>query len=151
MSQLYLSPLIVKPFSPIIGETLQCRVGDLDLYLEQTSSKPLCCNFYGVAPNYKINGHYSTGASSGANSVKASKQGKFLINFTDGNSYEILFPQVHIKGITVGKRLFNFKKMCAVIDKKNNLSAIIKLNPDEKGFFTSFFSSKQKSPPDTFR
>lgn len=151
MTQLHLSPLQYKPFSPVLGETLQCRVGDLDLYLEQTSSKPLVCNFYGIAPNYKIHGHYSTSASTGANSVKASKQGKFLIDFNDGNSYELLFPQVHIKGTTVGKRLFNFKRMCAVIDRQNNLSAIIRLNPDEKGFFKSIFSSKQKSPPDTFK
>jgi len=119
--------------------------------LEQTSSKPLVCNFYGVAPNYKIHGHYSTSASTGANSIKATKTGKFNVVLNDGNSYELLFPQVFIKGTTIGKRLFNFKKMFAVLDQKNNLSAIIRLNPDEKGYFASIFSSKQKSPPDTFK
>lgn len=135
----------------MIGETLQCKVGDLELYLEQTSSKPLVCNFYGIAPNYKIHGHYSTTASTGANSIKATKQGKFTIFLNDGNSYELLFPQVFIKGTTMGKRLFCFKKMFAVIDRNNNLSAIINLNPDEKGYFASFFSSKQKTPPDTIK
>lgn len=147
---MYLSPLQYKPFSPIIGETLQCKIGDLDLYLEQTSSKPIVCNFYGISVNYKIHGYISTSAATGVNSVKACKQGKFYIDFNDGNSYELLFPQIYIKGTTLGKRVFNFKKMSAVIDKKNNLSAIIKFNPDEKGFFSSLFSSKQKSSPDTF-
>jgi len=151
LTQLYLSPLQYKPFSPVLGETLQCKIGDLDLYLEQTSSKPLVCNFYGIAPNYKIHGHYSTGASTGANSIKATKQGKFNIIFNDGNCYELLFPQVFIKGTTMGKKLFNFKKMCAVLDHKNNLTALITLNPDEKGFFASIFSSKQKSPADSFK
>lgn len=150
ISHLYLSPLQFKPFSPIIGETLECRIGDMDLYMEQTSSKPLISNFYGIAPNYKIFGYYDLSASTGANSVKANKKGKFIIQFNDGNEYELYLPQVFIKGTTIGKRLFNYKKMCAVLDKKNNLAANVKFNPDEKGFFASIFSSKQKTACDTF-
>lgn len=150
-SALYLSPLITKPFNPILGETYQCRIGDLDIYLELTSSKPLNINFYCISKNYKLFGYYCLIASSGANSIKAVKEGKYNIVFNDGNTYEILFPQITIKGTTVGKKLFNYKKCAAVIDKKNNLAVYMKFNPDEKGMFTSIFSSKLKSPADTIR
>jgi len=139
-----------KPFCPIIGETFQCKIGDLELYLEQTSSKPIIYNFYGISKNYKIHGYISTSANTGVNNIKAIKQGKFNIILNDGNFYELLFPEIYIKGITIGKRVFNFRKMSAVIDKKNYLSSIIRFNPDEKGFFSSIFSSKQKTPADTF-
>ena len=111
----------------------------------------MVCNFYGVATNYIIHGYYSTVASTGANNIKASKIGKFFIKFKDGIIYELFPPQVMVKGITIGKRTYNYKKMALVTDKLNEYAAIIKFNPDEKGFFTSLFSSKQKTFPDTVK
>jgi len=150
-SALHLSPLVYKPFNPIIGETYQCHVGGIEIYLEQTSSKPLIINFYCTSQNFKIHGYYSLSASTGANSVKAIKDGKYKIDFSDGNSYEILLPQVNLKGTTIGKKLFNYKKTGGIIDKKNNIAAFIKFNPDEKGFLASMFSSKLKNPADTIK
>lgn len=133
-------------------------MGDLDIYLEQTSSKPLNINFYCTSKNYKLFGYYSISASTGANSIKAEKEGKFTIEIKDFNSknnnsnlYEVYLPQVHIKGTTMGKKLFNYKKNCGIFDKKNNLAALMKFNPDEKGFIMSMFSSKNKSAVDTVR
>lgn len=111
----------------------------------------MVCNFYGVAPNYIIHGHYSTVASTGANNIKANKIGKFYIKFNDGNTYELFTPQVMVKGMTIGKRTYNYKKMALVTDKLNDYAAILKFNPDEKGFFTSLFSSTQKTFPDTVK
>ena len=108
-------------------------------------------HFYCVAENFKLFGYYCITASLGANSVKAFKDGKYTVEFKDGNSYQIILPQIHIKGTTIGKKLFNYKKMGAVLDKSNNLAVVMKFNPDEKGFFSSMFSSKLKSPPDTIK
>ena len=69
----------------------------------------MVCNFYGVATNYIIHGYYSTVASTGANNIKASKIGKFFIKFKDGIIYELFPPQVMVKGITIGKRTYNYK------------------------------------------
>ena len=47
LSQLHIACIQSKPFSPIIGETYQAKIGDFNLYLEQTVSKPLTANVYG--------------------------------------------------------------------------------------------------------
>jgi hypothetical protein len=152
-SQLHLSPLQIKPFTPILGETFQCTIGDLNVYIEQTSSKPITSNFYCFDNKrlYKIYGHITTSASTGANSVKATKVGKYIIEFNDGRRYEYYFPQINIKGTTIGKRLFNIKHSALITDRYSNLCSIMQFNPDEKGFFSSIFSSKQKTYPDTVR
>ena len=46
VSSYHLSVTQIKPFNPIIGETYQCRLGDLDIYLEQTVNHPITANFY---------------------------------------------------------------------------------------------------------
>lgn len=117
LTRLHLSPLQTKPFNPIIGETLQLRVGDLDLYLEHIVSKPPTCLIYGLSKNYTIEGHLSTEAVTSANSCKAKTDGKFVIRFTDGQAYELFFPPILINGITLGKRLFMFRKTAVVLDK----------------------------------
>lgn len=152
VSQLRLSPLQTKPFSPIIGETFQCTIGDLEVYIEHTVNKPPTYNFYMTNSSglYKIHGYMSTDASTGANSVKAKKIGRFIIEFKGGQVYEIHFPQIHLKGMTMGKRLFNFRHIAIVSDITNGLTSFIEFNPDERGTIMSIFSS-QKTYPDTFR
>ena len=136
-----------------MGETYNCQIGDLEIYLEQTSSKPLNINFYCKSKNFKLHGYYCISASTGANSVKATKEGKYQIELNDKeqNSYEIKLPQITLKGTLMGKKLFNYKKNAGVFDKKNNLAVILKFNPDEKGFIVSMFSSKLKNPADTVK
>ena len=151
ISQLFISPLQEKPFTPIIGETFTCTIGDLTLYQEEIVHKPPTSAIYGISENYTIQGHLATDASTGANTVKARKTGSLSVKFKDGNIHELFFPQIHIKGTTVGKRLFNFKHIVMVVDRKNNLASYIRINPDEKGAIASFFSSKQKSYPDTIK
>jgi hypothetical protein len=152
-SQLHLSPLQTKPFNPIIGETFQCKIGTVNFYAEQTVNKPPTTNFYAFDDEklYKVYGDISTDASTGANSIKATRHGKFIVELKDGNQYEIIFPRIHIKGITVGKRLFNFSKEAAVINHKANIACHLVFNPDAKGAIMSIFSSKQKSLPSSVK
>lgn len=152
-SQLHLSPLQTKPFNPIIGETFQCRIGNINFYAEQTINKPPTWNFYSFDDDklYKIYGYISTDASTGANSIKATKKGKCIVELRDGNIYEIYFPQIYIKGTTLGKRLFNFKKKAVVVNHGANLACHLAFNPDAKGVLMSIFSSKQKSLPTTVK
>ena len=44
MSSLHFSVIQIKPFNPIIGETFQCRIGNIDLYIEQTVNHPITLN-----------------------------------------------------------------------------------------------------------
>ena len=56
------------------------------------------------------------------------------------------FPNVSLKGISFGDRLFNYVDKVVVVDLTNNLSAYIEMNPDEVGFFMSFFTKKSTFP-----
>ena len=46
ISQLYITTIQSKPFNPILGETFQCKNGDLNMYSEQTANHPITSNFY---------------------------------------------------------------------------------------------------------
>jgi hypothetical protein len=123
----------------------------MKIYMENVVSKPPTYRIYIIANNYKIHGYTTLDASTGANSVKALKRGKYTIEYNDGTIHELHFPIVHIKGITFGTRIFNYKRVCVVTDVEEGIAAYVKFNPDEKGAFASIFSSKQKTFPDTIK
>jgi hypothetical protein len=92
-----------------------------------------------------------TEASIGANTINATKLGRFFIQFKDGSKYEIRLPGVLVQGTTFGERLFNYVDKCLAIDHTNGYCSYIVMNPDAIGFFKSIFTSKQKTTPDTFK
>jgi hypothetical protein len=116
-SQLHLSSLQSKPFNPIIGETLQMKIANLDLYYEQTVNKPPTCCFHGISPLYTIHGSISIEARTGANSCKAYKSGNYFIEFCDGQKYELIQAPIILKGINVGVRTFNYRRCSLVYDR----------------------------------
>lgn len=152
ISCLHMSVIQVKPFNPIIGETFQGKVGNIDIYVEQTVNHPITYNFYIKEENnyFIMYGYVITDASVNVNSVTATRLGKFYIKFKDGNLYQIRVPSVILRGISVGDRTFNFIYNCLVEDLTNGICSFIELNPDEPGYFSSFFKSK-KTFPDYFR
>ena len=95
-------------------------------------------------------GYVITDASVNVNSVTATRLGKFFIKFKDGTLFRIRVPSVILRGISVGDRLFNFINKCLVEDLTNEICSYIEINPEEPGFFSSFFKTK-KSFPDFFR
>lgn len=152
MSFLHFSVIQIKPFNPIIGETFQCRIGTVDYYIEQTVNHPITLNIYGKEKNgeFIIYGHLITDASVYLNSLYTSRLGKCYIKFKDGTLFRVIMPPITLKGLSLGDRLFNFIDKGLVLDLTNNLCSYITMNPEELGFFESFFKSK-KSFPDYFR
>jgi hypothetical protein len=152
MSSLHFSVIQIKPFNPIIGETFQCRIGNIDLYIEQTVNHPITLNIYGKEINgeFIMYGHLITDASIHVNSLYTSRLGKYFIKFKDGTLFRIIMPPITLKGLSMGDRLFNFIDKGLVIDLTNNLCSYIEMNPDELGFFQSFFKTK-KTFPDFFK
>ena len=120
------------------------------VYLEQTKNKPPTSNFLVYGNNYKSYGSIIIEASTGANSISAKKSGTYIVEFKDGMKHKFYFPGIGIKGLTVGKRTFNFKNCGIVNDETNKLSVFMKFNPDEKSTLGKLFFS-QKSVPDTVR
>ena len=145
---LHISTIQTQPFKPVVGETFQCRIGNFVLYLENTTSESLTNNFYGYDDdkNYKIYGYQISDISTLPNSVIASKLGKYYIEFKDGNKYLLRLPNMTLKGINVGDRTFNYTDKVLVYDLTNNLCAFIEMNPEEVGFFKSFFKKKNTFP-----
>lgn len=105
-----------KPFNPIIGETCQLNVDDLNIFVEQINNKPPISLLYCTSPSYKIQGSQKVEAKTGANSIKATTSGKIEILFHGGYRYEIQDAQIILKGITVGKRTFNYRRSTVIID-----------------------------------
>ena len=152
ISCLHMSVFQLKPFNPIIGETYQCRIGNLDIYIEQTVNHPITLNIYckDINENYIIYGYLIMDASIFINSVISTRLGKCFIKFKDGSLFKIRLPGIIVKGISIGDRTFNYCDKCLVEDLTNNLCSYIEMNPDEPGYIASFFKSK-KTFPDHFR
>jgi hypothetical protein len=156
-SNFHLSVFQTKPFTPILGETSQLRIGDMDIYLENTVSKPPTINFYGIAKNYKIYGNIALYAETGANSVTAKKRGKYVVEFNDYDSttneikkdcYKLYIPTIYINGILFGKRTYNIISPMVVESLNNNMSLFVKFNPDKRGSVANILGLSQKSFPD---
>ena len=152
ISCLHMSVIQVKPFNPIIGETFQCRIGTLDIYIEQTVNHPITLNIYckDIKGNFIIYGHLITDASVYINTLYSTRLGKCFIKFKDGTLFQVRLPPIVLKGISMGDRIYNYYNKCMVQDLTNKLTAYIEMNPDEPGYFASFFKSKQTFP-DYFR
>ena len=144
ISILHVSIIQTQPFKPSLGETFQCKIGNFVFYVENTKSEPLTNNFYGFDEdkNYKIYGYQISDISTRPNSLLATKSGKYIIELKDGTKYLLRFPNVSLKGISLGDRLFNYVDGIVVMDLTNNLCAYIEMNPEEVGFFKSFFTKK---------
>ena len=152
MSCLHFSVIQLKPFNPIIGETFQCRVGNIDIYVEQTVNHPITLNIYckEINGNFIMYGYLITDASVYVNTLYSTRLGKCFIKFKDGTIFQIRLPQISLKGISMGDRLYNYINKCLVQDLTNGLCAYIEMDPDEPGYISSFFKSK-KTFPDFFR
>jgi hypothetical protein len=154
LSQIVLSPILVKPFNPIIGETYQAKVGNLNVYLEQTVHKPPTANFYCYDDDglYKITGYLAVTAQAGVNCFISKKLGNVRIEFKDGSKYRIYYPTIIVGGVTMGKRYFNIKNCAVLADLNNGICTYVKFNPDQLGLIKGMFNKgKQKEYyPDKF-
>ena len=110
----------MKPFNPILGETFQTKIGNTEIYVEQTSHHPPILNFYAINPLFKIFGFEAIEANTGANSVLVEKKGKYFIQFSDGCLFKIKRPKLLITGTTIGKRFTNFIEELLIEDLVKN-------------------------------
>ena len=159
LSFLHLTTTQVKPFNPIIGETFQCRIGNLKMFLEHTVNHPITANFYAIDDDktYEMFGYQITDASVTPNSCTAIRLGLYYIRFIKDNTlFRIRIPDALVRGITMGDRLFSYENKCLVIDVTNKLCSYIEMNPSHKssgGFMGlgNFFKKKENANfPDFF-
>lgn len=146
LAKLHLTVGQQKPFNPILGETFQCKIGDSEFYLEQTSHHPPRSHFYVKGKNYVLYGYNEPDANGFGNSINISNKGTTIIEFKDKKKLEVFFPEMVLGGTVLGDRTINFKGILEVVDKANDLFCIVEINPDERGFFEKLSRKKSTFP-----
>lgn len=150
VSRFHLSVTQLKPFNPIWGETFQCKVGDTNLYLEQTSHHPPIYHFLHYGKNFKSYGYQEPNASTGPNSVTAKTKGIHIVEFPDGTKHKVFPATLLLGGTLIGERLLAIVDKFYIVDEVNDYIAYIEMNPDDRGSFGKLFT-KKKSFPDFFK
>lgn len=163
ISGLHINPTEFKnkpPLNPILGETHTAELSDgTKIWLEQTCHHPPITHWYMVGPNdlYVFHGHGQIIAGlAGPNTIKAGKQGKHIIRFSNGDVVEYTAPNMKISGVVLGQRNVNFHGTFEVTDVKNQFAARITFEEDPgvlnsiKGKLTGFLGAKKQIPSDFF-
>lgn len=140
-----------KPFNPILGETLQRKIGDMDVFMEQTSHHPPIPNLLILGKNIKIYGPHQINAHTYPNSAKAKTIGTRTIEISGEHPGKLTFsnPEVEITGMMIGKRHLHYVGETLITDEVNKIYGVIRINPDKKGFFRGLFSKGPRV--DSFR
>ena len=155
ISQINLSVVPIKPINPLLGETFQVKIGNINCYFEQTNINPPTTNIYCFDSQkfYKIYGYIEFHANTNKNGCKIYRRGKIFIEFNNGLKYRIYYPCYFFGGLTIGKKIFNVKYNALIIDETNHLLSFInfsdnenkeiKVIPDKfKGYFLSLHEIK---------
>lgn len=148
VSLLHLCTEQKKPFNPILGETLQGMVGPAHVYAEQTSHHPPISNFLLIGTDYRVIGYHEFHAKAGPNSIKARQKGLIRIEFNTESVY-VSLPYAHIKGVLMGKRVFNWKGTMTVCDPRHRLFAQVKFRAKQGNLLTRALG-QAKAPKDYF-
>lgn len=98
----------LKPFNPILGETLQMRIDGCPVYLEQISHHPPIGSYLMIGRNYRFHGQIEPKISFGMNNIKGYSSRPNFIEFDDGSTIEMIFGKMVIKGMLFGEREFNY-------------------------------------------
>ena len=59
----------------------------------------------------------------GANTIKASKKGRHVIQFRNGDTVEYTAPNMKISGVVLGQRNVNFEGSFEVTDGNNGITS----------------------------
>ena len=124
-----------KPFNPILGETLQARVGHYKLAMEQISHHPPITYYYLWSKYhdlFKAYGYLEYRPIMGANTAGGHGYGPFVVEFGDGQKIEIWSPITEVAGVMFGERAFNIVDTMRVKDPRHNLYCEIVFNPERK-------------------
>lgn len=151
VASINLTMIARKPFNPILGETYQAVIDDMELYFEQTSHHPPVFNYLVLGKGFRIHGFREIVATGSANSIEASTLGDSIFEFDDGTVIRLKNGKVTVNGVLFGRRTFLIHDWFGVEDTTNSISCLFEVHPTKSdGFFGKLFSSKDKRFPDYF-
>ena len=142
MSGLYCMVTNLKPFNPLLGETLEGGFDDGTLvYCEHTSHHPPVTNFLIKGPGYTMWGRYEYKVEFSANSLKARQAGKHYIQFENGDVVSFKLPAAKLTGLVMGTRSSYYTGELKFLDKQNGLKSVVIMDCGKTG---GFFGSRKK-------
>lgn len=144
ISGIYCMLTHLKPFNPILGETLEGGFDDgTKIYCEHTSHHPAITNFYMIGANdlYTMHGKYQYKMEFSANSFKLRQAGYHHIVFKDGGVVSFKLPFAKFSGMVMGTRIVYFTGEMKFIDKANALKAVVLF---DSGKTEGMFASRKK-------
>ena len=136
----YLCSGQLKPFNPILGETLQCHFPDgTQILCEHTSHHPPISNFSLEPPDnsYQFYGYYEFTAKMGANNMRAGQRGPNVVRFNDGQEIRYNLPDYKLGGTVMGNRTLWAVGTMVFEDEKNRLKAVINFDTFKKSGWIS--------------
>lgn len=138
---IYCSMQQLKPFNPLLGETLQASMSDgTRVNVEHTSHNPIVYHFLvnGADNRYKLYGHHNFKLKMSANTMEAFQDGPNIIEFADGHKISYSYPKAKVHGLIMGKRMVYPSGVMEFEDRSNRLKAMIVFNYGKKrGLFSS--------------
>jgi hypothetical protein len=114
----------LKPFNPILGETLQSTMSDgSKVYCEHISHHPPITAFLleDVEKEYTFNGAIEFTANLGTNSMRAGQEGNNYIRFKDGQVIKTQAPHYLLGGTVMGDRTINVDGHFIFEDEENDI------------------------------
>ncbi len=142
VSGLYCFVTNLKPFNPLLGETLEGGFDDgTRIYCEHTSHHPPITNFLLKGDKYDMWGHYNYKVSFSANAVSSRQAGLHHLRFPDGGEVVFKLPAGKFSGLVMGQRRAYYVGEMRFVDQKNGLKAVLIFDYGKTG---GFFSSRKK-------
>lgn len=144
LAGMYCAMQQLKPFNPLIGETLEATLEDgTIIFIEHTSHHPPISNFYIQGPKdiYKLYGHYEYKVKIAPNSLTSDQDGPNIVEFPDGQRITYHYPLVEIRGLIFGDRVVFATGNMVFEDVENGLKAVIVLDYGKR---RNFYSSRKK-------
>jgi len=143
ISGLYYSASQLKPFNPLLGETLQGKLEDgTEIYMEHTSHHPPIANFFVKNENYKLYGRYEFVAKLSGNKLYVRQDGPNYVEFANGSKLRFYLPKIKVKGMLMGDRKCYYAGSSTFFDDENGIKAVVKHSSGEKK--GNFFTGKKK-------
>eukprot|EP00826_Nyctotherus_ovalis_P045740 TRINITY_DN5091_c0_g2_i1.p1 TRINITY_DN5091_c0_g2~~TRINITY_DN5091_c0_g2_i1.p1 ORF type:complete len:501 (-),score=132.62 TRINITY_DN5091_c0_g2_i1:126-1628(-) len=144
ISGIYTGMQQLKPFNPLIGETMEASLADgTRFFLEHTSHHPPISNFFVQGPqnSYTMYGHHEYRGNVTTNGLENEQHGPNIVEFPDGTTVQFAYPRFKIHGLLMGDRMIYPSGEMVFEDKSEGLRAVIIFNYGKK---RGLFSSRKK-------
>lgn len=124
---------VTKPFNPILGETFQCYIGGIPIYLEQVSHHPPITALYIKTDSFTVHGCFHSYAEMGLNQVQGRNLCPIFVEFPLTNThYELKMNDMEITGIMYGDKMYRGLGKSYIYEKTNNIYIEYSFGKDKK-------------------